>query len=1189
MPTEESCRSEHSQDPATDMRVHKTSSWFDLFDQAPVGYCTISGGGIIQEANLTASRLLEVDRDELVLQPVSQFVVPEHHSLFSEHISELNRMRQPLCCELRMRKGSGETFWASVTGTRPDSSAGEDVILIVLSDVTHRKNQEAALFESNERYRHAIDATREGIWDWNIASGHVYFSPQWARLLGYEPDEVPQRVEFFFTVLHPDDTPRVTKVLNDHLNGLTPVKQDEVRLRIRSGEYRWFFDRGQVVSRDASGTPLRMVGTISDITERKRAEAALKESQARTRLLIKAASLGLWDWDLISNDVYFSPEWKQQLGYSDEELPSRFSEWANRLHPDDLNSTLAAVRDFREGRRPAYDVEFRMRHRDGSWRWIFARADVLRDGQGLPVRMMGCHFDITDRKEAEQTSNRWLSLMRATLESTADGILVVNADGKFEIFNRVFQEMWRIPDELLVAGIDSAVLSYVCTQFRNPEQFLGKVQFLYTHPTVESFDTLELNDGRVIERYSRPQLIDGRVVGRVWSFRDVTERKQAEAAQAEALGRLQKIASRIPGMVYQFRLRTDGTACIPYASDGMREILRINPEAVRENLTLSPDIIDRGSFIASILKSAHEQTPWVHEFQIRHSDGSVRWLAGNSLPEKEADGSTLWHGVVTDITARRQAESKLRDSERRLREAQAISQIGNFHWDAHNNQLVWSDELFRIYGQEPASFEPTFEWYISAAHPEDRSGLLNSLQMSMTELSRFDLRYRILLQDGSQRWIHARGIATVARDGCLSGLEVTCQDITEQKRAEATRASLEAQLRESQKMEAIGTLAGGIAHDFNNILATILSNVENALHEEIPNQVVRNCLVDISTAGTRAKNLVQQILSFSRKQPTDRKQIRLHTVVEESARLLKATLPSSLELQVHCDPCVPAVMADATQIEQVLLNLASNSMQAMRGRRGTIGLHLSTILLDSRITSSHKSLRAIYQQNSGTVVRLSVKDDGPGMDATTIQRVFEPFFTTKPVGEGTGLGLAVVHGIVQRHGGVITVESKPGNGAEFAVYLPVSEPSEQITEIQPSQSAALEAASASDTPHILYLDDDKSVLLPVKHLLERQGYRVTCFVSQQEAIEALSANPASFDVFVTDYNMPGMHGIEVARAVRSIRPDLPVAITSGYIDEELQQGAERFGVRQLIAKPFALNELYAAIHSLTGQAQIRPE
>jgi CheY-like chemotaxis protein len=273
------------------------------------------------------------------------------------------------------------------------------------------------------------------------------------------------------------------------------------------------------------------------------------------------------------------------------------------------------------------------------------------------------------------------------------------------------------------------------------------------------------------------------------------------------------------------------------------------------------------------------------------------------------------------------------------------------------------------------------------------------------------------------------------------------------------------------------------------------------------------------------------------------------------------------------------VLADATQIEQVLLNLATNSMQALKGRRGSISIRLELARIDPELISSYPSLRSLKEIHPNGTVRLSVTDDGPGMDAATRQRVFEPFFTTKPVDEGTGLGLSVVHGIVQGHRGEIVVKSQPGEGTTFSIFLPAMSSSEATATL--SATPVLQPPDRTGSAyHVLYLDDDNAVLILVKRLLERRGYRVSCFSDQNDALNALRACPADFDVVVTDFNMPGMHGLEVAREVRAIRPDLPVAVTSGFVDEELQAGVHEAGIRRLIAKPFAMDDLYSAIQSL---------
>lgn len=403
------------------------------------------------------------------------------------------------------------------------------------------------------------------------------------------------------------------------------------------------------------------------------------------------------------------------------------------------------------------------------------------------------------------------------------------------------------------------------------------------------------------------------------------------------------------------------------------------------------------------------------------------------------------------------------------------------------------------------------------------------------------------------------------------------------RRDEASSAALEAQVREAQKLTAVGTLAGGIAHDFNNILATILGNTALARSDVGTNpDAALESLEEIQKAATRARDLVQQILSFSRRSPTEKKPIELASVVEESARLLRATLPGRLNLRVNCATGGVMVMADQTQILQVLINLATNAMQAMREGPGCINMVLDILTFDAVPVSIRPQLHALHASHPENVARLVVSDDGPGMDAATLERLFEPFFTTKPPGEGTGLGLSVVHGIVQTHGGAIEVQSALGKGTTFTIYLPVAK---WTGEAPNATGAAYAAASVisggrNERRHILYLDDDEALVSLMKRLLERRGYRVSSFVSQEEALAALRAAPDAFHVVVTDYNMPGMSGLDVARAVRTIRADLPVAVASGFVDEALRENADQAGVREVIFKADDLEAFCAAVQRL---------
>jgi len=407
--------------------------------------------------------------------------------------------------------------------------------------------------------------------------------------------------------------------------------------------------------------------------------------------------------------------------------------------------------------------------------------------------------------------------------------------------------------------------------------------------------------------------------------------------------------------------------------------------------------------------------------------------------------------------------------------------------------------------------------------------------------------------------------ATVVGAGDSQRIISLCRDFTNRKQAEVRHAQLEAQLRESQKMEALGTLAGGVAHDFNNALAMIVGNLELARQDVGAGHAALVSLEEIGKASRRAKDLVQQILAFSRRQTIERKPTTLSLVVLESARLLRASLPAKVRLNVDCKADAPAVLADAAQVKQILLNLCSNAAHAVEAeeRPGVLEVRLEACTLGE----ARGDLRP------GRYACLTVRDNGPGMDETMRSRIFEPFFTTKPVGQGTGLGLSVVHGIAQAHEASIEVDSTLGEGTTFRVYFPAVDAPVLDVLVPPPSATPVQGKGG----HILFVDDEQGLVLLMKRLLTRQGFRFSGYDDPREALEAVRANPDQFDLVVTDYNMPHISGLELAQAVKEIRADLPVILASGYITEELRAKAPAAGIRELIYKPNTVDDLCEAI------------
>jgi|GEM_PF-5471107 len=386
-------------------------------------------------------------------------------------------------------------------------------------------------------------------------------------------------------------------------------------------------------------------------------------------------------------------------------------------------------------------------------------------------------------------------------------------------------------------------------------------------------------------------------------------------------------------------------------------------------------------------------------------------------------------------------------------------------------------------------------------------------------------------------------------------------EINEHRRTEQARQRTERQLHQSQKMESLGTLAGGIAHDFNNILTAIFLNADRARKQLPDHHAARESLAEISRAGTRAADLVRRIMAFGRQTEPDLKTLRLREAVEDSLRLLSLSLPSNVTLVTDLEATVPPVSADATQVHQILLNLGNNALQAMNPGGGTLTVKLETVGVTAALASQ-------LGVAAGSYVRLVVADTGLGMEKGVLDRIFEPFFTTKTTGEGTGLGLSVVHGIMELHGGCVTAYSEPGRGALFHLYFPA------VTAVDDEpESNAVGALPRGDGARILCVDDDPSVMKACADLLEDLGYTVTSFEDPRLAREEFRLRPHDFDLVLTDYTMPGLSGVDLARELRLVRADLPVVLSSGYMATAEIAKAQEAGIVAFVQKPALPEEL----------------
>jgi nitrogen-specific signal transduction histidine kinase/CheY-like chemotaxis protein len=399
----------------------------------------------------------------------------------------------------------------------------------------------------------------------------------------------------------------------------------------------------------------------------------------------------------------------------------------------------------------------------------------------------------------------------------------------------------------------------------------------------------------------------------------------------------------------------------------------------------------------------------------------------------------------------------------------------------------------------------------------------------------------------------------------LIGVLCVARDITDRKK-------MEEKLAASQKMEAIGTLAGGIAHDFNNIMGIIIGNTELAL-EDIPDwNPAHNYLEEIKIASRRASGVVRQILSFSRKTKQEFKPVSVVSVIKDAFQLLRSTIPATVDIRMNFNAAMDMILADPIQIHQVVMNLCINASHAMERSGGT--LEITT----DNIAGKGDAFAMMPEETGGGLIRIRIRDTGPGIDSEILGRIFDPYFTTKEVGKGSGMGLAVVHGIVQNHNGTITAESAPGEGAAFTILFPVVCAEEEF-------DAEVEEIPPHGTESILFVDDEASIARMTSAILERLEYRVSSCTDPIEALALFQAQPEKFDLVITDMTMPRMNGVTLCEKMMTIRPDIPVIICTGHSSMIDEQKALDLGIDAFVMKPVQTKEIAKTIRAVLGQGK----
>lgn len=887
-----------------------------------------------------------------------------------------------------------------------------------------------------------------------------------------------------------------------------------------------------------TGKVTGVIEYIRDITERRRAEVELRESEDRFRTMFELASVGMAQADPRTGRwLRVNQKLCAITGYTaDELLGKRFSEIT---HPKDRQRDWEAFQQVIEGEAPDYRNEKRYIKKDGTIVWVNVNVTVHKDSSGQPLFTLAVIEDITARKQAEDEIRRLASFP----ELNPNPVLEIDEQGVIVYANPAARQ---VSENL---GLNEGPGAFL------PPDLQKLFARAHQGGPRQLFFDLALKDIVYAVLLSFPQDLP---MARLYAL-DITERKQAEAALRESEAKFRGLLETMNdgfGTV-------DEDGLFVFANDKLCKILGMAKGEIigRQILEVWGPLLQQAEIemLKVQLARSRQGESGRYGLEFKRRDGLIKTVLISASPMYDASGHYKGNQeVVTDITEWKEAEKT------RLLLGSAVEQ---------SYEIIIIMDSNRIIQYVNPAFERITGFAAKEVVGRDSEMLYRSEQGDQRELP--DGMWETL-KHGSA-W-HGQ-VHSNKKDGSSFEQRLMVSPIANHQEAISNYVSvgldvthlleLERRLWQAQKMEAIGTLAAGIAHDFNNILGSIILNTELALDDEsIPDSPSGQFLKRVLTAGERARDLVDQILTFSRQTDLERQPMDIVPVLDESLKFVRGALPSTIDIYCEFKECGP-VMANAIQIHQVVLNLCSNAAHAMKQQGGALFLMLEEVNLDEDAVAKYPEL------HPGRYAKLSVRDTGTGIDRPTLERIFDPFFSTKAPGEGTGMGLAVVHGIITEYGGAILVHSEPRRGSTFEVFLPIIK-----SEAAPTKECP--AAVACGTEHVFIVDDEEGLLEATQHILERLGYEVTSHANSLEALEAFRSQPQQFDLVITDFTMPLMPGPDLAKELLKIRADLPIILCTG-LNEAVSKEIRQLGIRGFLKKPITRQQLANKVRQVLDQ------
>lgn len=898
----------------------------------------------------------------------------------------------------------------------------------------------------------------------------------------------------------------------------------------------------------------------AEIAERKKAGEALQKSEEMYRLLFEGTTDGIIAFEIETKHcVYANPAAIKIFGYSGIELGQMS---IADFHPkDSLEHVMSEFAAQVRGEKNTSSALPCLR-KDGTIFYAdITGANTVIDGKNCSV---GFITDVSERHNAEASLKRNEAQLANACEMAHLGPWEYDVESDLFTFTDSFYAIFGTTAEK-VGGYTMSSAEYAKRFILSqdvPAVALEARKAINTNdPNYSSqlghrFLCVNGKIGYINIRFFVTKDSNGRTIKTTGVGQDITEHKRAEESLRESEKRYRELFENSTDFVYTLDLKGNFTN-VNKAAEALTGYTKNELIGMNYN-DYTPE--STHAMIFETFNRVFAKAKPVKDFplEVIIKDGTKRYFETCVSPLKKEEKIIGFQGNSRDITERRRTEEALHREKERFKLLVEESPLGVALINNEGAYQYINPKFSNIFGYTLEDI-PTRQQWFKQAYPDERyrKHVISVLKQDQGKRSVGESRPRAFettCKDGSEKTIRFRPVTMKSGDELL-----IYEDISDTQR-------LEKQLRQAQKMEAIGTLAGGIAHDFNNILTAILGFTQLATDDLDDRKALFEDLQEVRRAGNRAKDLVRQILAFSRQNEQKKTPVKVKLIAKEALKLIRSSLPATIEIRSKISSDA-LVMGDATQIHQVLMNLITNAEYAMRKTGGILEVDLTDVHLDSDFSARYRDIRP------GNFLKLTVRDTGAGISSDILEKIFDPFFTTKDEGEGTGLGLSVVHGIIKSLDGAIVVYSEPAKGTEFNVYLPVIE--REVTEEQD-----FEKPFPMGTERILFVDDEQPIRDMSKRLIESLGYRVEVRSNGIEALELFKASPESFDLIITDMTMPNMTGDQLAEQLMSIRPDIPVILCTGFSSRIDEKKSSEMGIRALALKPMVKNDIARIIRTV---------